>query len=110
MRAHLRLTPAIGLRALLAPLALLSGLAGCASTDPLLNPNDWHPSGVNEANIAAQVANPQDLIHGRAATGSDGEIASTAVLRLRAGKVKALPDSSLSDLKIGTSPTAGGTP
>jgi type IV pilus biogenesis protein CpaD/CtpE len=105
MSAHRRVTSAFGL------LALLAMLGGCASTDPLLNPNDWTPSGVNEANIAAQVANPHDLIHGRAATGgSDGETASAAVLRLRAGKVKLLPDSALSDVHVGASPSAGGAP
>jgi len=74
----------------------------------LLNPNLWHPSGVNEANIAAEVADPADLAHGRAApAGTDGELAAAAVLRLRTGHVKALPDSAISDLHVQSAPASG---
>ncbi len=89
---------------------LVAALAGCAATDPLLNQNDWRPVGANETNIAAEVANPADLSHGREATGSDGELASQAVLRLRAGHVKPLPDSALTDLKVQAAPSGAGGP
>ncbi len=92
----MRLTAAVGLAAM---------LQACAMTDPLLNENDWHPTGANEMNIAAQVARPADLVHGRAATGgADGELASAAVARLRAGKVKKLPDSGLATVQIQSTP------
>jgi type IV pilus biogenesis protein CpaD/CtpE len=86
-------------------------LAGCAATDPLLNENTWHPIGVNEQNIAAQVANPVDLLHGREPTGgTDGGLAADAILRLRIGHVKALPDSAITDLHVQVAPAASGTP
>lgn len=102
MTAVIRLMAAIGLAAM---------LQGCASTDPLLNANDWNPTGANETNIAAEVVNPADLLHGREPTGgSDGQLASAAVLRLRTGHVKPLPDSSLTDLRIGATPSSAASP
>ncbi len=68
--------------------------------------NDWTPNGANESNIAAQVANPTDLVQGRAATGGDGEQAAAAILRLRTGHVKPLPDSAISDLHVQSAPGA----
>lgn len=93
---------------------LLGGLAGCAATDPLLNQEAWRPSGANEANILAQLANPADAFHGREPMGgSDGQAAAVAVLRVRIDRVKALPDSSLTDLKVqgsGSAAAAAGGP
>jgi hypothetical protein len=42
----------------------LLGLAGCQSPDPYLRTDVWNPTGANAGNIAAMVANPQDLIRG----------------------------------------------
>ncbi len=70
-----------------AALPLAIALGGCAATDPLLRPDLWQPNGANEANIAAEVANPADLVHGR-----DGgerhrrQLAAAAVERLRADR------------------------
>lgn len=92
-------------------LALLAALQGCAATDPLLNQNDWRPIGANAMNIAAEVVNPADLAHGQEATkGSDGELASQAILRLRSGHVKALPDSGIASLHIQAAPSGAGGP
>ena len=91
-------------------LALVAALQGCAETDPLLNQNNWRPIGANEMNLAAQVVNPADLVHGQEATGSDGELASQAILRLHTGHVKALPDSALTDLKVQAAPSGAGGP
>jgi type IV pilus biogenesis protein CpaD/CtpE len=94
-----------------AAIGLLTMVAGCDTVDPLLNQNTWHPLGVNEQNIAAQVANPADLLHGREPTGgSDGDLAAAAVLRLRTGHVKALPDSAVSALKVQSAPSSSGSP
>ena len=102
------MTRAILLRAL--PLAL--ALGGCASTDPLVRQDLWRPNGANEANIAAQLANPADLVRGReGAETADGQLAAAAVLRLRADKVKKLPDSAITSLQIQQAPgsAAGGS-
>jgi type IV pilus biogenesis protein CpaD/CtpE len=88
---------------------LVGALQGCAATDPLLNANDWQPTGANAMNIAAEVANPADLVRGREAVGgSDGEMAANAVLRLRTGHVKKLPDSAVTDLQVQTAPASAG--
>jgi type IV pilus biogenesis protein CpaD/CtpE len=106
MTARARLTVAIG-----AIVGSPGILAGCAATDPLLNPSLWHPTGLNEANIAAEVADPADLANGRsAASGAHGELAAAAVLRLRSGHVKALPDSAISDLHVQAAPSSGSAP
>lgn len=71
-----------------APLALLAlggALAGCSATDPYERAGIWRPSGVNEANIAAQVANPADLVRGRGEAGGSVRGSSTAVERLWQG-------------------------
>jgi hypothetical protein len=72
-----------------APLALLAlsgvALAGCSMTDPYERAGIWRPSGVNEANIAAQVANPGDLARGRGDAGGSVRGASGAVERLWQG-------------------------
>ncbi len=92
-------------------IGLLAILQGCAATDPLLNANDWQPTGANEKNIAAQVVNPADLVHGRDSTdGTDGQLAAVAVVRLRTGHVKALPASAITDLQVQSSPTSAGSP
>jgi type IV pilus biogenesis protein CpaD/CtpE len=107
MTPHWHLVVSIGAGGI----GLLGMLAGCAATDPLLNPNLWRPSGINEANIAAEAADPADLVHGRQpASGTDGELAAAAVLRLRTGHVKALPDSAISDIHVQSAPTSGSAP
>jgi type IV pilus biogenesis protein CpaD/CtpE len=79
---------------------LLCACAGCAATDPLTDPLAWRPSGANEANLQAELADPADAFRGRQAAGGDGQSAAEAVRRLRADRVKALPDSGLSDLRV----------
>ena len=86
---------------------LLAVLGGCGATDPLLSDKDWNPDNANEANIAAEVVNPADLQYGRQPVGGgDGELAAAAVLRLRTGHVKPLPDSGLTDLQVQQAPAA----
>ena len=64
----------------LPPLVLLiasvGALSGCSQLDSYNRPFTWHPTGANAANIAAQVADPDDLIVGR---GSDRTDAATVV-------------------------------
>lgn len=54
-------------RATILKLLALAGLvvlAGCDQLDPMLRTDRWQPTGANAGNIAAMVANPQDLIRG----------------------------------------------
>ncbi len=103
----MRLKSARGITAI----GLIAILGGCAATDPLLSDDNWQPNGANEMNIVAQVADPADLVRGREPTdGVDGQLAAAAILRLRTGTVKLLPDSSISDLQVQKSPTASGNP
>ncbi len=81
------------------------GVAGCTELDPLTSSNRWNPTGVNEANLLAQVADPNDLVTGRGVTGADGQLAAAAVTRLRRDHVKALPDVGLTTLQLGSPAT-----
>jgi hypothetical protein len=65
-----------------AGLALAATLSGCERLDPFHREGIWTPSGVNNANIAAQVANPADLARGRADSSGSVRSATTAVERL----------------------------
>lgn len=69
----------------LPPLVLLIAgggmLSGCARLDTYNRPYTWHPTGANIANIAAQVAHPQDLVVGQ---GSDLMDAAALVPGIRA--------------------------
>lgn len=72
-------------------IAVLLLLAGCAETDPYLRPGMWQPSGVNNINLAAMVANPNDLIRGRGNRGVYGAQATAPVARLWSGVLTPLP-------------------
>ena len=79
-------------------------LSGCAATDPFHRPGAWRPEGVNQANIAAMVARPADLLRGRDAGGTDSPLAAAAVTRLREGA----PSPAVA--AIGASPAAAASP
>ncbi len=63
-------------------------LAGCGDLDPYRKPYAWHPTGANQANIAAMVANPQDLIRGRGSALTGSEPAILAIGRVRQDQPK----------------------
>ena len=73
------------LPAMLAPVLAMVALAGCSQTDPYQRAGTWKPSGVNDANIAAQLANPADLVQGRAATTDSVRTSTGPVERLWVG-------------------------
>ncbi|GBQ28771.1 CpaD family pilus assembly lipoprotein [Gluconacetobacter sacchari] len=73
---------------------VLALLAGCAVLDPYRRPDAWHPSGANQANLAAMVADPRDLAHGQSAQGTDAEAPVLAIDRIRQDKPKRLPVTS----------------
>lgn len=72
--------------------SLLLTLAGCAPDD-FSRPGTWQPSGVNEANLRAMVAEPRHLRHGVAAPTERALPAVQAIRRLDADRRRPLPDS-----------------
>lgn len=73
-------------------LACLVSFSGCDSRDPYLRTDVWQPTGANAANLAAMVANPQDLIRGRGVTATDSKAPELAVENIWNDKPKQLPD------------------
>ena len=86
-------------------------LAGC--NDPYQWKAHWDAPQTNLLNQAAQAENWRDLDVGFGDPGSDGQEAAAAVDRLRHGTVKALSQSTISDIAAGSSaapaPVAGTT-
>jgi hypothetical protein len=92
-----------------AAIACLTGCAGLAGlTDPYQRAGTWNPSHTNEANLRVMVANPADLVHGRGDNLAIGQTAAIAVERLRADKVKPLPDSGVAEVKTVSNGTPSG--
>ena len=69
---------------------LLPPLLSACDYDPALRPGTWLPSGVNDANLAAMVANPADLYGNPGSRFSRGSAAAPAVNRLLNDKAKAI--------------------
>ena len=82
--------------------------AGCAAEDPLTRPGLWQPTGANEANLRAMIADPDDLVAGAADRRADGAVVAAAVARYRAGKLKDLPDAAASRVAPISINTGGG--
>ena len=81
-------------------------VSGCDALEPFERPHTWHPTGANQANLAAMVADPIDLTRGQGTGGSVGIKAAAAIDRLRRDRVKQLPEgSSLSSTAAGASAT-----
>lgn len=92
----------------LLPLLLLLLPAACNQMDPYTRSGMWQPVGVNSRNLAAMVANPDDLVEGRGVAGANSTLAINAVTRLRDGKVKLLPGASSMATSV-AAPAAGGS-
>jgi hypothetical protein len=91
-------------------LGLSLAMGGCAFTDPYERAGVWRPSGSNEANLIAMVKTPSDLVQGVGDGLGNGQLAAAAIERLRADKVKPLPDSGLAQISLsGSGAGAGGT-
>lgn len=69
----------------LLPLLALATLGACSQMDPFTREGIWKPSGVNEANMAAMVADPTELWYGRQATQGTFRTSTRAVDRLWVG-------------------------
>lgn len=88
-----------------AVLAFLS-LGGCAFTEPYVRPGTWRPTNSVDANIAAQVVRPSDLVAGVPYAPVSAVRTAAAVDRWRRDQVKALPEGGISKITFGS----GGTP
>ena len=78
-------------------------VAGCNSpelTDPYLRPGTYNPTGVNDANLRAMVANPHDLVQGDGTGASTGAEAAPPVARMLAGKRYPLPQLNAASVDI----------
>ena len=64
--------------------------------------------GANDLNRELQVARPTDLVQGRGTTDSDGQTAAAAVDRMLHDRIKALPDTDISNVG-GSSGGSGGS-
>lgn len=78
---------------------LLLLLGGCESIDPYTRPGIWRPTGANEANLRAQVAEPAMLERGVDDPRTDGQAMASAVHRYRSGRVRALPATGVARLQ-----------
>jgi hypothetical protein len=85
-------------------------VAGCTydMSDPYLRPGTWNPTGDNDKNLRAMVANPHDLVEGTGQGASAGAEAAAPVARLLAGKRYPLPQLNASGINIVTEPTPQG--
>jgi type IV pilus biogenesis protein CpaD/CtpE len=68
-------------------------LTGCASSDPYLRRDAWHPVGANAANIATMASNPRDLILGRSERQADAQEAASDIQKLWQGQPRQLLDT-----------------
>lgn len=87
------------MRCIFTALVLLP-LAACSVFDPYVREGTWRPTGANNANLAAQIIHPSDLVRGVDYAPMDGTMTTAAVSRYRTGKVKPLPDSSISTIRL----------
>lgn len=80
------------------PFVLLLALGACSTDpfvqDPFTRAGTWAPSGDNDANLRAMVAQPHDLVAGQPMDDSLGAEAARPVARLLRGKRARLPQVS----------------
>ena len=86
-------------------------VTACQEMDPYTRPGTWQPTGVNAGNIAAQVADPYDLIRGRGTDIKDSRSSDIGIGRVWTDKPKALlvPGGPGSGTGTGTGSGGGGT-
>ncbi|MFZ4406661.1 MAG: hypothetical protein ACOYOH_04940 [Paracraurococcus sp.] len=80
---------------LMLALPLLAVIAGCDAFDPYRREGRWRPAAVNEQNLATMAVNPAERVRGTGAQGATGSTATVAIERLRADRLKPLPDTGL---------------
>jgi len=78
---------------LLLALPLLAATAGCEIFDPYKREGTWRPTAANEQNLATMAVLPAERVRGTGVAGAAGSNAAGAIDRLRADRVKPLPDT-----------------
>lgn len=95
-------------------LAAVLSVAACQEMEPYARTDMWQPTGANAGNIAAMVANPYDLLHGRGSDRTDSNEPVLAIHRVNTDHTKALLDpgglSSSSSGSSGGGGSGGGGP
>ncbi len=71
-------------------ISLLLVLSGCDERDPYRRTDVCQPTGASSGILAAQVANPLDLVHGHGAPGADAHGPTQALEHLWIGQPRAL--------------------
>ncbi len=66
--------------------------SGCVDRDPYRRTDVWYPTGAPAGNLAAMVANPTDLLHGRGVDTSVGQPAVSGVNHVLTDHPKPLLD------------------
>ncbi len=73
--------------------ASVTVLVGCMDRDPYRRTDVWRPTGANSSNIAAQVANPNDLIRGQSGARATSAAQVLAVDRIVTDQARPLNPS-----------------
>ena len=86
------------MRSALLAIAVVASLAigGCSDQPEIDRPGTWKPTGLNDRNLRAMIADPQDLYAGESAPTTRGNGASRAVTRLLTDRRRQLLNVSLS--------------
>jgi type IV pilus biogenesis protein CpaD/CtpE len=78
----------------MAAMSLTACGGGSNYLDPYQKPYTWHPTAAPTANLAAQLANPHDLVSGRGGPEGDAKQSSVAIERIWAGRSPSLSGGS----------------
>ena len=87
-------------------LILLLSLAGCQRLDSEGWSYEWHPTGINAANLAAQVADPRDLRYGHDDGYSPAAPQAVAFKRIMKDRPKKL--QRMTNFSVGSGGSGGG--
>lgn len=77
-------------------------VAGCGPQYEINRPGTWRPTGANDYNLRAMIADPRDLAMGEAAATDRGNGATRAVIRLYTDRRRPLQNVSLSKIAPAT--------
>ena len=88
----------------------LLGTVSCTWRDPYRRDDVWKPTGANAANLAATIAEPRDLTHGRGSSGADAKVGVLSMERVQSDRPKSLGDPTSSGLSGAGGAAGGGAP